>query len=192
MNRLSSMPSVLALIAGAALAACTPMPPSGEPWRPVAQPPAAAPGPPTPNPGTGGVAPGTGPAAPGSPPHATGPRPPQASPAGPPPWGAPPDGPPPVGPRAPWVPGRHGPEAPPPVSPGGTPRLHLVSALVGLSPPRAVLELPDGHEVVVRAGQQLPEWSLVVVAIEPGALELALVRPEGGHATLEPLILHEP
>jgi len=67
--------------------------------------------------------------------------------------------------------------------------VRLVTTVPNASPPRAILGLPDGREIVVNPGSMVPEMGLVVVAIAPGAAELARIAPAGDHATIESMTL---
>ena len=89
--------------------------------------------------------------------------------------------------------------APPPAAPTppiGWPQqvgkawpVRLVTTVPNASPPRAILGLPDGREIVVNPGSMVPDFGLVVVAISPGAAELAKIAPAGDHATIESVTL---
>ena len=89
--------------------------------------------------------------------------------------------------------------APPPAAPtpsSGWPQqvgkawpVRLVTTVPNASPPRAILGLPDGQEIVVNPGSMVPDFGLVVVAISPGAAELAKIAPAGDHATIESVTL---
>ena len=67
--------------------------------------------------------------------------------------------------------------------------VRLVTTVPNASPPRAILGLPDGKEVVVNPGSMVPDLGLVVVAISPGSAELAKIAPAGDHATIESITL---
>ena len=67
--------------------------------------------------------------------------------------------------------------------------VRLVTTIPNASPPRAILGLPDGKEVVVNPGSMVPDLGLVVVAISPGSAELAKIAPAGDHATIESITL---
>ncbi len=67
--------------------------------------------------------------------------------------------------------------------------VRLVTTIPNASPPRAILGLPDGQEVVVNPGSMVPDLGLVVVAISPGSAELAKIAPAGDHATIESITL---
>jgi hypothetical protein len=67
--------------------------------------------------------------------------------------------------------------------------VRLVTTVPNASPPRAILGLPNGKEVVVNPGTMVPEFGLVVVAISPGSAELAKIAPAGDHATIESVTL---
>ncbi len=67
--------------------------------------------------------------------------------------------------------------------------VRLVTTVPNASPPRAILGLPDGREVVVNPGSMVPDLGIVVVAISPNSAELAKVAPAGDHATIESMTL---
>ena len=67
--------------------------------------------------------------------------------------------------------------------------VRLVTTVPNATPPRAILGLPDGREVVVHPGSMVPDMGLVVVAIAPGSAELARIAPAGDHATIETMTL---
>ena len=67
--------------------------------------------------------------------------------------------------------------------------VRLVTTVPNASPPRAILGLPDGREVVVNPGSMVPDMGLVVVAISPNSAELAKILPAGDHATIESITL---
>ncbi|MFH1463235.1 MAG: hypothetical protein ABIO70_02510, partial [Pseudomonadota bacterium] len=72
---------------------------------------------------------------------------------------------------------------------GGAWPLRLVATVAGAQPPRAILGLPGGAEVVVTPGTMLPEASVVVMAVGAASVELAEVRPAGDHAVVQPRTL---
>jgi len=79
--------------------------------------------------------------------------------------------------------------------PAGLPKgpgwgVRLVATLPAAQPPRAVLGLPTGTEVVVSPGSMVPEVGVVVIAVGQGTVDLALVTPEGDHARVEQRTLH--
>lgn len=67
--------------------------------------------------------------------------------------------------------------------------LRVVKTEVDLSPPRAILGLPSGEEVVIRPGMQLPSENLVVMSIGSKAVVLARIHTDGDHARVEHLTL---
>ncbi len=85
--------------------------------------------------------------------------------------------------------------APPPAPPSvGLPPqtrwpVRLLSTLPQAQPPRAILGLPNGEEIVVSPGSMLAELGLVVVAVSEGRCDLAQVAPAGDHATITPISL---
>ena len=66
----------------------------------------------------------------------------------------------------------------------------VVDSSIAAQPPRAVLGLPTGIEVVVSPGSMVPEVGVVVIAVGQGTVDLALVTPEGDHARVEQRTLH--
>lgn len=67
--------------------------------------------------------------------------------------------------------------------------LRVVKTESDLNPPRAILGLPSGEEVVIRPGMQLPEENLVVMSIGSKAVVLARIHTEGDHAQIEHLTI---
>lgn len=63
--------------------------------------------------------------------------------------------------------------------------LRLVATVPGAQPPRAILGLPSGQEVVVTPGAMLPDVGVVVMAIGSESIELAEVHPAGDHAVVQ-------
>ena len=63
--------------------------------------------------------------------------------------------------------------------------IRLVSTLVDTQPPRAVLGLADGQEIVVKPGSFLPEQRLVVMAVGRNAVQVSRVIPDGYQARIE-------
>lgn len=76
-----------------------------------------------------------------------------------------------------WDPGK------PPAS--GSWGVRLLATLVDVQPPRAVLGLQDGSEVVVQAGDFVDEARMVVLAIGRDAVQVAEVKPNGFYATVQ-------
>jgi len=68
--------------------------------------------------------------------------------------------------------------------------VRLVASIPEAQPPRAVLGLPSGEEVVVSPGSMIPEAAIVVIAVGPGTVVLAEITPEGDHAKVEQRTLH--
>ncbi len=71
-----------------------------------------------------------------------------------------------------------------PASVGGWP-LRLVATVPGAQPPRAILGLPGGEEIVVSPGTMLPDQGVVVMAVGAQTVDLAEVRPAGDHAVIQ-------
>lgn len=67
--------------------------------------------------------------------------------------------------------------------------VRLVSTLVDTQPPRAVLGLADGKEVVVKPGSFLPDQRLVVMAVGRNAVQVSRVVPDGYQARVETRML---
>ncbi|RME25377.1 MAG: hypothetical protein D6798_09105 [Deltaproteobacteria bacterium] len=78
--------------------------------------------------------------------------------------------------------------APVPAAPLGW-AIRLVSTLPQAQPPRAILGLPDGREIVVTPGSMVPDAGLVVLSIGPQGVQLAHVQAVGDHATVAPISL---
>ena len=68
--------------------------------------------------------------------------------------------------------------------------VRLVRTLPDTLPPRAILGLPDGSEIVVTPGSMVPDQGLVVVAIGRQTAQLARVSAQGDHAAIQPVMLH--
>ncbi len=76
--------------------------------------------------------------------------------------------------------------APPVADPtqvGGWP-VRLLKTIPGAQPPRAVIGLPSGKEIVVTPGMMVPEEGLVVVAVGPDRVQLSQITPQGDHASI--------
>ena len=67
--------------------------------------------------------------------------------------------------------------------------VRLLSTIPQAQPPRAVLGLPNGSEVVVSPGMVLADQGLVVMSVMAGRVQLAKVVAAGDHATIESLEL---
>ena len=63
--------------------------------------------------------------------------------------------------------------------------IRLISTLHEVQPPRAVIALPSGEEVVVQPGTMLPDAHLVIIAIGKTAIQVARVTPQGFYAKIE-------
>jgi hypothetical protein len=63
--------------------------------------------------------------------------------------------------------------------------VRLMAVLLDVQPPRAVLGMPDGREIVVQPGALLPEQGVVVLAIGRDAVQIAHVTPQGFYAKVE-------
>jgi hypothetical protein len=62
--------------------------------------------------------------------------------------------------------------------------VRLVKTIPDAQPPRAVLGLPGGKEIVVTPGTMIPEEGLVVVAVGPDRVQLSQVKSHGDHASI--------
>lgn len=60
--------------------------------------------------------------------------------------------------------------------------LRLISTLPGTQPPRAVIALPDGKEIVVEPGTFLTEQRMVIVSIERDSVQVTKFTPDGNRA----------
>ena len=67
--------------------------------------------------------------------------------------------------------------------------LRVVKTEADLHPPRAILGLPSGEEVVVKAGMQLPNENLIVMSIGKKGVVLARIIPTGDHAQVQNITL---
>lgn len=68
---------------------------------------------------------------------------------------------------------------------GGSWGLRLLATVHDVQPPRAMIALPDGTELVVQPGQMLPEHKLIVLAVGNEAIQVARVTPQGFYAKVE-------
>jgi hypothetical protein len=68
---------------------------------------------------------------------------------------------------------------------GGWP-VRLVKTIPDAQPPRAVLGLPSGKEIVVTPGTMISDegLGLVVLAVGPSRVQLSQVTPQGDHASI--------
>jgi len=60
--------------------------------------------------------------------------------------------------------------------------LRLVATVPQAQPPRAIVGLPSGDEVVVTPGTMMPEAGVVVMSIGANTLELVEINAAGDHA----------
>lgn len=67
--------------------------------------------------------------------------------------------------------------------------LRLVKTVPEAMPPRAILGLPDGRELVVSPGTLVADQGIVVVSISRDHVELARVEARGDHASITPVTL---
>lgn len=90
------------------------------------------------------------------------------------------------------------PPPPPPPPAGAAPLLaaqpspwpvRLVKTVPEAQPPRAILALPDGKELVVTPGALVAEQGLVVMSIGRNTAELVQVKAAGDHAQITPITL---
>jgi hypothetical protein len=63
--------------------------------------------------------------------------------------------------------------------------VRVLAVVLDVQPPRAMLALPDGREVVVQPGTMLPADGLLVLAIGRDAVQVAKVTPSGFYATVQ-------
>lgn len=63
--------------------------------------------------------------------------------------------------------------------------MRVVATLHDVQPPRAVVAMPDGAELVVQPGQMLPNYRMVVLAVGRNAVQVARVTPQGFYAKVE-------
>jgi hypothetical protein len=63
--------------------------------------------------------------------------------------------------------------------------VRVLAVVLDVQPPRAMLALPDGREVVVQPGAMLPADGLIVLAIGRDAVQVAKVTPSGFYATVQ-------
>ena len=68
--------------------------------------------------------------------------------------------------------------------------MRVVATIPQAQPPRAILELPGGGEVVVVPGTLLPETGVVVLAIGERLVKIAEVTPQGANAEVTSRELH--
>lgn len=61
--------------------------------------------------------------------------------------------------------------------------VRLVSTVADAQPPRAILGLPDGRELVVTPGQLVPDAGVVVMAVGRDMVQIVEVTAVGDHAT---------
>ena len=67
--------------------------------------------------------------------------------------------------------------------------MRLVKTEMQLNPPRAILGLPNGEEIVIRSGTFIDDYKLVVMGIGTRSVSLAKVLPQGDHASIETIQL---
>ena len=67
--------------------------------------------------------------------------------------------------------------------------LRLIKTLPDTQPPRAILGLPSGEEIVISPGKMLPEHGLVVMSVGPNSAELAYITPAGDYAAVRSVSL---
>jgi hypothetical protein len=67
--------------------------------------------------------------------------------------------------------------------------VRLVATVPDAQPPRAILGMPDGRELVVGPATLLPEVGLAVLAIGADSVQLARFTANGDHATVESIQL---
>ena len=67
--------------------------------------------------------------------------------------------------------------------------IKVVTSIPQASPPRAILSLPSGKEIVVKPGEMVPSAGLVVLAIEADKVEISWFETQGNRATVHNEIL---
>jgi hypothetical protein len=83
-------------------------------------------------------------------------------------------------PRVRWTPGET----------AGRWSVRLLRILPDVAPPRALLGLPSGREIVVSPGTMIPEHDLVVMAIGAHAIQVDRIVADGDRTRIETEILH--
>ena len=67
--------------------------------------------------------------------------------------------------------------------------IRLLGTVPGAQPPRAILGLPTGEEIVVTPGMLIPAQQLVVMSIGKTQVQLAKIVPMGDHAAIQSMSL---
>lgn len=62
--------------------------------------------------------------------------------------------------------------------------VRLVRTLPDTQPPRAILGLADGRELVVAPGSMIPDHNLIVMAVGKQSAQVARIAPNGDHAVV--------
>ena len=62
--------------------------------------------------------------------------------------------------------------------------IRLVVTMPNTQPPRAVVGLPDGREIVVTAGDLIPDIGMVVMSVGATSVQMAKVTAAGDHAQI--------
>lgn len=70
--------------------------------------------------------------------------------------------------------------------------IQLVTSIPEAVPPRAILALPDGKEIVVKPGQMVPDVGLLVLSIDKDQVEISRVEAAGSRATVHNEVLVVP
>jgi hypothetical protein len=73
--------------------------------------------------------------------------------------------------------------------PAASGSVQLIGVLPDANPPRAILMLPSGQEIVVKAGQMVPDAGVVVLSIQAGRVEVIRIEPDEHGAVAENQIL---
>lgn len=63
--------------------------------------------------------------------------------------------------------------------------IRVLAVVLDVQPPRAMIALPGGEEIVVQPGSMLPAAGLVVLAIGRDAVQVAKITPSGYYATVQ-------
>jgi hypothetical protein len=67
--------------------------------------------------------------------------------------------------------------------------VRLVVTMPSTQPPRAVVGLPDGREIVVTAGDLIPDLGMVVMSVGTASVQMAKVTAAGDHAQIANITL---
>jgi hypothetical protein len=76
-----------------------------------------------------------------------------------------------------------------PAAPAPSWGVRVVSIVADAQPPRAILGLGDGREIVVEPGTFVPEERVIVMAIGAEAVQIAHVEPAGDRSRIDTQVL---